>query len=69
MIALLVAEKFKILILDLRVCDVTALTLNDSFFEMMYNRKKWNFSEDFFSIELRLCTVLHSSQSSMICAL
>ena len=45
-IALLVAELFKV------TCDVTLWTQND------VNHKKWNISEDFFCIELKLCTVV-----------
>ena len=33
-------------------CDVTLWT------QMMSNHEKWNISEDFFCIELKLCTVV-----------
>ena len=53
-IALLVVELFKILIYaNEMTSDVTLWTQND-----IKITKKWNISEDFFCIELKLCTVV-----------
>ena len=52
-IALLVAELFKILIQAKSMTfDITVWTLN------YFKSQKWNISENFFGIELKLCTVV-----------
>ena len=56
-IALLVAELFKIFIYANKItCDVTLWTQND-----VKSQTKWNISEDFFCIELKLCAVVIST--------
>ena len=53
-IVLLVAELFKILVYANKItCNVTLWTQND-----VKSQKKWNIFEDFFCIELKLCTVV-----------
>ena len=52
-IALLVAELFKILAYANATYDVTLWTQN-----YVKSQKKWNISEGFFCIELKLCTVV-----------